>query len=363
MVDIYKVYVAALVPVYGISVLVLNPTYKGVPIKCNRSHPRYVKLTGAACPWVAFCRRRHDGKWMVDFDVSTFEHSHGPCKEILADPAWRPTVHNADARAVLGMSPLPRKSTNKKQAFSEPVSDSVTVCWCALAKNLTGVDSSKQDRPPHKKARLSTTPSSPKAMPPPPVPIRPPTSVAPRPRPPSLSATPRRSPSAPPSYPSPVSPRTPQAQSARGVEVSGFDKPNSALAASSSSGPRNPSPFATWTRTDPPPPIQPYLPSPVRSVTTPVAPESPRGNDDPVELVSAFCAGLHPTLVSLAEPLVAAGVYSFDGLVALRVLGPHQLDHFLAQLRKVHSQRRAQSPFLPPLSNVHILLFAKHIKA
>ena len=98
-------------------------------------------------------------------------------------------------------------------------------------------------------------------------------------------------------------------------------------------------------------------------MTTPVAPESPRNEHDPVELVSAFCAGLHPSLVALAEPLVAAGVYSFDGLVALRVLGPHQLDHFLAQLRKVHSERRAQSPSLPPLSSVHILLFAKHMKA
>lgn len=363
LVDIYKVYVAALVPVYGISVMVLNPTHQSVPIKCNRHHPRYANLPGGACPWVAFCRRLHDGKWIVDFDVSTLEHSHGPCKEILADPTWRPIVHNADARAVLGMPPLPNKSTKKKQAFSEPVSDPVTVCWYALAKNLTGVESSKQDQLPHKKARLSATPSSPKAMPPPPVPTRPPTSVAPRPRPPSLSTTPRWSPSVPLSYPSPVSPRTPQAQAARGAEVSGFNKPVSAVAASSSSGPRNPSPLATWSRTDPPPPLQPYLPSPVLSVTTAIAPESPRVNDDLVELVSAFCAGLHPSLVTLAEPLVAAGVNSFDGLVALRVLGPHQLEHFLAHLRKIHSERRAKSPSLPPLSSVHVLLFAKYIKA
>lgn len=137
LVKIYKVYVAALVPVYGISVMVLTPTHGSVPIKCNRNKPRYVNLPGGACPWVAFCRRRHDGKWIVDFDVSTFEHSHGPCKEILADPTWRPTVHNADARAVLGMPPLHKQSTHKRQTFSEPVSDSVTVCWCALGKNLT----------------------------------------------------------------------------------------------------------------------------------------------------------------------------------------------------------------------------------
>ena len=130
LVHMYKVYAAALVPIYGISVMVLNSTHKSVPIRCNRHHPRYVNLPGGACPWVALCRRRQDdSKWLVDFDVSTFEHTHGPCKEILANPTWRPIVHNADARAVLGMPPLAKRSTHKKQTFSEPVSDSVTGCW------------------------------------------------------------------------------------------------------------------------------------------------------------------------------------------------------------------------------------------
>ncbi|TKA50456.1 hypothetical protein B0A53_06126 [Rhodotorula sp. CCFEE 5036] len=341
LVKIYKVYVAALVPVYGISVMVLTPTHGSVPIKCNRNKPRYVNLPGGACPWVAFCRRRHDGKWIVDFDVSTFEHSHGPCKEILADPTWRPTVHNADARAVLGMPPLHKQSTHKRQTFSEP----------------------KQDQPPRKKARLSATPSSASMMPPPPVPTRPPTSIPARPRPPSLPAAPHWSPSAQPSYPSPVSPQAPQTHASCGAEVSGFNQSVSAIAASSSSGPRNPSPLATWTRMDPPPPTQPSSRSPVLAATKAVASGSPSATTDPLELVSAFCAGLHPSLTTLAGPLVAAGVGSPEGLVALRVFEPYRFDQFLTHLRKNHSERRAKLPSLPPLSNVHLLLFAKHMKA
>lgn len=94
-----------------------------------------------------------------------------------------------------------------------------------------------------------------------------------------------------------------------------------------------------------------------------VAAEAPIIKVDPIELVSAFCASLHPSLTALTEPLVADGVDSFEGLAALRVLDPNQFDHFIARLRKNHSERRAQSPSLPPLSKIHILLFAKHMKA
>lgn len=197
-------------------------------------------------------------------------------------------------------------------------------------------------------------------MPPPPVPTRAPTSIAPRAQPPALAATPRWTPSAQHSYPSPVSPSTPQASSSRSFVTPAFNRPVPALTTSSNSAPRIPSPLATW---NPAPPIRPSSQPPVVAAATPITAESPSTHDDPVELVSAFCAGLHPSLVSLAEPLVAAGVYSFDGLVALRVLGPHQFDQFLGHLRKIHSERRTKSPSLPPLSTVHVLLLAKYLKA
>lgn len=128
--DIYKTYVAALVPVYGISVVALNTTQKNVHIKCNRYHSHYTSYPGGTCPWSATCRRRPDGKWIVDFDLSNFKHSHGPCKEILADPEWRPVVRNPDARAVLGMDPLPNQTRYKQQASDEPVSG----CRCFLLR-------------------------------------------------------------------------------------------------------------------------------------------------------------------------------------------------------------------------------------
>lgn len=291
--DIYKTYVAAIVPVYGISVVALNTGQKNVYIKCNRYHSQYTDSPGGMCPWSALCRRRPDGKYIVDFDASTFKHSHGPCKEILADPEWRPVVRNPDARAVLGMDPLPNQTRYKKQASDEP--------------------------PPHKKARLSKTTSRAKVMPPPPVPTRSPTSVAPRPQPPSLAASPHWCPSAQHSYPSPISPSTPQGSSARSAGTPVLNKPVSAIATSSHKAPRISSPLATW---NPTPSVRPSSQPPVLAAATPVGVGSPSAHDDPFELVSAFCAGLHPSLVALAEPLVAAGVHSFDGLVALRVLGP-----------------------------------------
>lgn len=120
--DIYKAYVAALVPAYGISVMVLHSTQKKVHIRCNRYHTHFSHLPGGICQWVALCRRRRDGKWIVDIDASTFEHSHGPRQEILADPEWRPRVINPDAREALGMEPLPHVIRYKKQASDEPVS-------------------------------------------------------------------------------------------------------------------------------------------------------------------------------------------------------------------------------------------------
>lgn len=113
--DLYKACVAALVPVYGVSVILAATTPTTVTLKCNRSHPHWSQAPGGTCGWTCVARRVSAG-WRVDADASQSSHSHGPCKEILANPAWRPKVRNPHAREVLGMPPLATSTSKRKAA-------------------------------------------------------------------------------------------------------------------------------------------------------------------------------------------------------------------------------------------------------
>lgn len=83
----------------------------------------------------------------------------------------------------------------------------------------------------------------------------------------------------------------------------------------------------------------------------------------PVSLIAAFCAGLHPSLVSMAEPLVGAGVRSLAALATLRSLSPQQLDRFLTELYKECVQRCVHAPALQPLAREHVDHFARCMRA
>lgn len=118
----------ALVPVYGISVTMINVSPVAAHIKCNRYHARYSDHPDGRCGWSAVAYRdSRTQRWRVDFETSNFEHSHGPCDEILQDPTWRPKVKNPDARRALGMPPLDgafaksgKASGKKRIADSQP---------------------------------------------------------------------------------------------------------------------------------------------------------------------------------------------------------------------------------------------------
>ncbi|GAA5872646.1 hypothetical protein JCM3774_001872 [Rhodotorula dairenensis] len=342
--EIYKAYVAALVPVYGISVVALKATENRSVIRCNRHHPHYATFPGGTCSWAAVCRRGPDGSWTVDFDASTFRHSHGPCKEILADPAWRPRVRNPDARAVLGLDEAPYPSGR----VSSPA---VPVSHPFLQRDRQG-----EDQPPRKKARLSapaSSTSSKHAMPPPPTRTRPPTSSDTRLPPPAL-AMPRSSCHAITAehlYPSPISPRVPPNYPAAAPPE--FEKPIHA-----SMGGSIPPRQALLPPTSSRPVPAASLDHSSQHVSTVPQLDAPPAKSS-VLLVSAFCAGLHPALVSMAQPLVAAGVGSLDALATLRSLGPQQLDQFLARLCTAYAKRCVNAATLPPLPRDHVDLFAR----
>lgn len=117
---VYEAYVKALVPVYGISVNIRHISPDTAHIKCNRHRTRYSVQPDGKCGWHAVVKRDSKTKqWRVDFDESCFDHSHGPCDEILQDPTWRPMVRNPDARRALGMPPLEESALKLGKASRE----------------------------------------------------------------------------------------------------------------------------------------------------------------------------------------------------------------------------------------------------
>lgn len=109
-------------PVYGISFnkFVSPRAPSVVHIKCARHFPKYKHTREGVCHWQAVVEQDPRTKrWHVDFDRSHFQHSHGPCEEIVRDPTWRPNVSNPDAREALGLAPLGSTRGEAVQAASK----------------------------------------------------------------------------------------------------------------------------------------------------------------------------------------------------------------------------------------------------
>lgn len=140
--DVFKAYVAALVPVFGISVTMTSKTPSSVKIRCNRHHPHWMPTPEGTCGWVAVAKKVNHA-WKIDFEASVLDHSHGPCKEILDDPSWRPPVFNPHAREALGLlvkagaQPVPKqapqqqvrpqsRSSYERAAFTDPIKNPVS---------------------------------------------------------------------------------------------------------------------------------------------------------------------------------------------------------------------------------------------
>ncbi|POY76731.1 hypothetical protein BMF94_0323 [Rhodotorula taiwanensis] len=284
--DLYKACVAALVPVYGVSVILAATTPTTVTLKCNRSHPHWSQAPGGTCGWTCVARR-----------------------EILANPAWRPKVRNPHAREVLGMPPL-ATSTSKRKA----------------ARKTKEPSASSDEAPLQKKPRLSLQSA---ALPTP-----------------TGSQTLAKSASQ-----TQVTPRETEFYMAPPpVPAFDFGRPPA-----SSRAPLSLAPVPHVQ-----PPARPPFPQP-SSKAPPIL--QARLSDDPEKLVAAFCAGLYPSLDALAKPLVSIGIDSIEAISSLRSLDASILSRLFDTMRQQWTARRANEPSLPPLSLVHLNLFAKFVKA
>ncbi|GAA6034253.1 hypothetical protein JCM8097_003808 [Rhodosporidiobolus ruineniae] len=318
----YLALVVAMIPAYGLSVSLMSNS----SMICNRQHPHYAHRPGGTCPYTIYATQRDDG-WVVDLERSRMKHNHGPDPRIVKDPAWRPVVRNAAARAALGMSPLAGSSSNmtkskaakgkgkekeskppkaKKERTQEQIErDRASMAHARQAKvekrerqkerEMSGTVSfslsfspvhidldlaASQNPPPEKKPRLS-----------------------------SSSATPGPS------------------------SFSAFAAPHPAFE------PHPPYPYsypAAGPPSYPPPPPQayPFRPSPAPPA---IIPHVPRPPPPPSSLslthLSAFLHSLHPSLAPLAASFLATGLDSVDALASLALLEPHTLDGLVDVVR------------------------------
>ncbi|GAA5913649.1 hypothetical protein JCM6882_008708 [Rhodosporidiobolus microsporus] len=83
--DVFKVLVKATVPTLGVS---------------------------GECRFTFALKKEGKSGWRLDSSRSYLTHNHGPTPQLLADPSWRPTVRNPQAREALGMPPLPGYPTS-----------------------------------------------------------------------------------------------------------------------------------------------------------------------------------------------------------------------------------------------------------
>lgn len=103
----------------------------------------------------------------------------------------------------------------------------------------------------------------------------------------------------------------------------------------------------------------PDQPHPSSSTAGP-SPASPQLSDT---LVRTFCAGLNPSLVSLAPALLSAGVDSLEAFISLRAFHPDILEHFLNVLREEWNSRCEADPSLAPISRLQLNFFSQRLRA
>ncbi|GAA6056348.1 hypothetical protein NBRC10513_005640 [Rhodotorula toruloides] len=110
--DLFGQVVAAVVPVYGISVYKSSCSSGSGGIRCNRSVGHWDGTPIGHCPF-RLQVIKIDGEWVVDETRSTYSHSHGPTRGILNNPNWLPKNKNPVARKVMGLPTLPSNTTTE----------------------------------------------------------------------------------------------------------------------------------------------------------------------------------------------------------------------------------------------------------
>ncbi|BGP14179.1 hypothetical protein JCM10213v2_002119 [Rhodosporidiobolus nylandii] len=111
---LYSALVTSIVPVYGIGVAFISKDESTAKIHCNRSHGHYATRPGGVCPFLVSAHKSKGADaWSINGDKSTLLHNHGADERLLADPSWRPTVKNPEAKKALELLSLASKRLSK----------------------------------------------------------------------------------------------------------------------------------------------------------------------------------------------------------------------------------------------------------
>ncbi|GAA6034213.1 hypothetical protein JCM8097_003783 [Rhodosporidiobolus ruineniae] len=301
--ELYLAYATALIPATGISVQILHQSPTTATVKCNR----FKSCKGSTpCPYQLIAQLDHEAqRWQIDPAASTLRHAHGPAKEILRDPSWRPRIRNPDLRRALGLAsidkPEPRKKNEKasrNRNLSKPKKQVVTFSSSPRAEGST---SSTRD----------FTPGT-IALPPPP--------SAGYPFPPTFA--PFSSLAHLQQYQSPSHAYSPS---------TAYFQPPQPACPPQPAYPAQPKPAYS-----PPLPALSF-PSTYLSSSTSSAPLSPTH-------LAAFLASLHPSLTRLAPNLAAFGISTLDSLATLALLEPESIDALFEQMKASSEHEQTRPP-------------------
>ncbi|BGO89883.1 uncharacterized protein RHTO_03283 [Rhodotorula toruloides NP11] len=327
---VYEAYVKALVPVYGISVNIRHISPDTAHIKCNRHRTRYSVQPDGKCGWHAVVKRDSKTKqWRVDFDESCFDHSHGPCDEILQDPTWRPMVRNPDARRALGMPPLEESALKLGKASRE---QRMSHDEAEEAMEAPEKEKGKKRRVWDDEIEIVIYPKGKKG------------------------AGPAVSPSKKPRLAAPSANTTPAPQS------SSAGRPTASKQTTSTAG-RDPSPAFPSARAlnafSAPPSSRPAVALNASGTASLLPSAAQLTNAD----ISAFLAGLHPSLEPLAPHFVEAGLTTIDSLASLTLVHPALIDNTLDFIRSRAVAAALQARDAPPPPSViQLRLLARLLK-
>ncbi|BGP38248.1 hypothetical protein JCM10450v2_002184 [Rhodotorula kratochvilovae] len=273
--------IRAVLPVYGYGLQPYNSRATRVTSRCN-SHAN----TPAACRFrIACARDPASGRWVVEREGSVYAHDHGARAEIVADPAWRPTVVREATRALLGLPPG-KRARDKARREDEERRQATKAKKERMKerKARSKEEKTKSPSPPKKKRRVAVrddhSPTS-WAMPPP---------------------------AAPPASTSRARPAPPEAPAARPA-LAPVAAPHTAQTSA---------PLARKCAVKPAPPPVPHTHAP----------------SDFLPGLTAFLTALHPSLSPLAAPLLRADISSPSALADLALLEPPAREAFLELVRE-----------------------------
>ncbi|BGO97984.1 hypothetical protein NBRC10513v2_001984 [Rhodotorula toruloides] len=330
MIELYCCLVVVYTKALGVSVnkMPSGPNNERGQIRCNRAN--------VGCPFKVVVNVNAEGRSYIDHDSSDWRHNHGKHPNYAADPNWRPTVMNADARKALGswLTPDAAAAATDGDAASAHGNGSASKGlkkqwkgnqWTKAREQKLVAEARASGLPPpaglvyhFDDGRASPSAASSATAPAPSTVPAPASTAAPAP-PPALSSA-KRSP------PARILVDEPQTKRPRVKEEEQSPvQPSAALPSPASTTADVPLAAQQSTSHSSRPTLTPLA----RSVT-PYVPPAPR----PFPELEPFLAALHPSIVPLAPYLPSFGFTSVASLVDLALLSETALDVIFQDLRK-----------------------------